>query len=191
MVFPIGAYVWELAADHLDRLPGKSLLQWLVQQRGVAKYDHAAGTNQPHDGAERRRDQTDGNRNDVETGVELGGCEAGRTDLEVLAIEPADNVHAGHNEDDVEKKPGVGKKGVDAQHHEDDGIIAGEVAQIVVDARLDFGKVFWLRHPLDVEELRDRAKVGETTRNRGRADAIESVSQLEPASQGVDGKLEA
>lgn len=162
MVFPIGACVWELAADHLDRLPRKSLLQWLVQQRSVAKNDNAAGANQPHDGAERRGDQANRDRNDVQTSVQLGGCKAGLANFEVLAVELPNDVHAENNEDEVEQKPGVGEEGVDAEHHEDDGIVAGEVTQIVVDTRLDLSKVLGLRHPLDVEELGDRAEVGKT-----------------------------
>lgn len=35
MVFPIGAQIWELAADHLDRLPGKSLIDRLVHETCV------------------------------------------------------------------------------------------------------------------------------------------------------------
>lgn len=160
MVFPIGACVWELAADHLDRLPGKSLLQWLIQQRCVAENDNAAGANQPHDGAEGRRNQTNRDRNDVQTGVQLGGCEASLSDFEVLAVELANDVHAGNNEDDVEQEPGVGEEGIDAEHHENDGIVAGEVTQVEIDARLDLSEVLRLRHALDVEELRDRAEVG-------------------------------
>lgn len=157
----------------------------------MAKDDNAAGADQPHDGAERRRDQTDRNRDDVQTSVELRGREASRADLEVLAVQLANDVHAEDNEDDVEQKPRVGEKGVDAEHHEDDGIVAGEVAQVVVDARLDFGEVLRLRHPLDIEELRDRAEVGKTAGHRGRAKATEPVSQVEPARQSVDRDREA
>lgn len=41
MVFPMGARIWELAADHLDRLPGKSLIDGLFHKSGVAENDHA------------------------------------------------------------------------------------------------------------------------------------------------------
>lgn len=53
MVFPIGAQIRELAADHLDRLPGKSLIDRLVHKSSVANDDNAASTNQPKDSGER------------------------------------------------------------------------------------------------------------------------------------------
>lgn len=114
MVFPIGAHVWELAADHLDRLPGKSLLERLVQKRGVTQDGHATGTKQPHDGAEGRRYKADGDSNDTETGVELRGRKVGLADFEVLPVQFADKVHADGNENDVEEEPRVGEQGVDA-----------------------------------------------------------------------------
>lgn len=124
MVFPIGAHVWELAADHLDRLPGKSLLERLIHDSCVAKNDHTAGANEPHDGTERRRNQTDRDGNDVQTGVQLGGGESGLADLEVLAIELANEKHAEDDENDVEKKPRVGEQGIDTEHGKDNSIVA-------------------------------------------------------------------
>lgn len=191
MVFPIGAHVWELAADHLDRLPGKSLLQGLIHDGCVAKNDHTAGANEPHDGAEGRRNQADRDGNDVQTGVQLGGGEAGLADLEVLAVELADEKHAEDDEDDVEKKPGVGEQSIDAEHGKDHGIVAGEVTEVVVDTRLGFGEVLGLRQPLEVEELRDGPEVRESAGQGGRTDAVESVSQLETARQSVNGDLDA
>lgn len=178
MVFPIGAHVWELAADRLDRLPGKSLLEGLVHDGCVAKNDHTAGANEPHDGAEGRRDQTNRDGNDVQTGVQLRGGEAGLADLEILAVELADEEHAEDDEDDVEKKPGVGQQGVDAEHGKDHGIVAGEVTEIVVDTRLGFGEVLGLRQPLEVEELGNGPEVGESAGQGGRPDAVKPVSQL-------------
>lgn len=191
MVFPIGAHVWELAADHLDRLPRKSLLEGLVHDGCVAKNDHAAGANEPHDGAEGRGDQANGDGNDIKTGVQLRGGEAGLADLEVLAVELADEEHAEDDEDDVKEEPGVGKQGIDAEHGKDHGIVAGEVAEIVVDTRLGFGKVLGLRQPLEVEELGNGPEVGESAGQGGGSYAVEPVSQLEAAGQGVNGYLDA
>lgn len=189
MVFPIGAHVWELAADHLDRLPGKSLLEGLIHQSCVAKNDHTAGANEPHDGAEGRRNQADRDGNDVQTGVQLGGGEAGLADLEVLTVKLADEEHAEDDKDDVEEKPGVGEQSVDAEHGKYDGIVAGEVAEVVVDTRLGFGEVLRLGHPLEVEELRNGPEVGKSARQGGRTNAVETVSQLETARQSINGDL--
>src|SRR5699024_3863210 len=54
VVFPIGAYRKEFAADHLDRLLGKSILDWFIHQGSVAKYGHASGTDQPQNSGNRR-----------------------------------------------------------------------------------------------------------------------------------------
>lgn len=36
-VFPMGAQVWEIAADRLDCLPGKSLIDRFVHEGGMAQ----------------------------------------------------------------------------------------------------------------------------------------------------------
>lgn len=142
----------------------------------MAKNDHAAGTNQPHDGADGRRNQTHGNGDDIETRVELGGSNAGLTDLEVCAVESANQVHTSDNKDNIEQEPGVGKEGVDAKHYKDDSIVAGEVAKVVVDARLGLGEIGRLGHALDVEELRDRAEIREAVGHGGATKAREAIA---------------
>lgn len=47
VVFPMRAYQKELAADHLDRLLGKSILDRLIQKRSVSENSHASSANQP------------------------------------------------------------------------------------------------------------------------------------------------
>ena len=104
VVFPtVGAQVWELAADHLDRLPGKSLVDRLVKKSSVAQDDHAAGANKEHHRAENTRDESDGNGNDPEAGVELDGRPAVLAELEVAALHLADEVHASRDEYDIEE----------------------------------------------------------------------------------------
>lgn len=189
MVFPTGAHVWELAADHLDRLPGKSLLERLVHHRSVAQNDHAARTNEPHDSGDGRGKETDRNGNDIETSVELRGGDARLANLEVLAVELANQEHTRDDKDDVKQQPGVREKGVDAEHHKDDGIVAREVAEVVVDTGLCFGKVGWLRQALDVHKFGDRPEVREAVRKGGRAQALEAVAKVDAGRQGVEGDL--
>lgn len=142
----------------------------------MAKNDYAAGADQPHDGADGRRNQAHRNGDDIETRVELGGGNAGLTNLEICAVESSNQVHAGDNEDNVEEEPGVGEEGIDAKHHKDDGIVAGEVAQVVVDARLGLSEIGRLGHALDVEELRDRAEIREAVGHGGATEAREAIA---------------
>lgn len=142
----------------------------------MSKNDHTAGANQPHNGADGRGNQADGDGDDIETRVELGRGNAGLTNLEICAVESANQVHTSDNEDDVKEEPRVGKEGIDAKHDKDDSIVAGEVAQVVVDARLGLGEVGRLGHTLDVEELGDRAEVREAVGHRGAAKARETIA---------------
>ena len=157
----------------------------------MANNDDETGTNKPGNSSKRRGDKTDGNSNNIETGVELRGGGAERADLEVAAVKLADDEHAGGNEDDIKQKPPVGQEGVDAKHDKDDGIVAGEVAEVVVDTRLHVTKVLWLGEALDVEELGDRAQVGEARGQRRRPDAVEAITQLEARGDHFDRDLDA
>lgn len=121
----------------------------------------------------------------------MGGSKAGLADLKVLAVELSDEIHAENDEDDIEQEPRVGEEGVNAEHDKDNGIVAREVAQVVVDTRLDLSEVLGLRHALDVEKLRDRAQVRKAVGEGRRADVRESVAQVEPGGQGVERDLYA
>lgn len=157
----------------------------------MANDDDEAGTNEPGNSSKGRRDKTDGDGNDVETGVELRGGGAESADLEIAAVELANDKHARGDKDDVEQKPPVGQEGVDAQHDKDDGIVAGEVAEVVVDTRLHLAKVLRLGEALDVKELGDGAQVGEARGQRRRPDAVEAVAELEARGDHFDRDLDA
>jgi hypothetical protein len=73
MVFPMGAQIRELAADHLDRLPGKSLIDGFFQKCGVTEDGHARSANQPQEGREAASNQTQGDGDDEKSSVKLGG----------------------------------------------------------------------------------------------------------------------
>jgi hypothetical protein len=185
MVFPIGAQIWELAADHLDRLPGKSLIDRLVHQSSVADDDHAVSANEPQDCAPRRRIESNRNSNDVQPRVELRRREAVLADLKVAAVELSNHPHANSDEDDGEEKSKVREECVDAQHDEDDGIVAREVAEIVVNTRLHLSEITRLRQALDVEELGDRPQVGEPGAERSGAQSGEAVAKVQARRQDV------
>lgn len=191
MIFPRRGCVWEHVADHLDHLPRKSLINGLVHHRRMANDDDTAGTDEPGNGSKGRRDKTDGDGDNIKTSVQLRGGGAHGAELEIAAIKLADEEHAGDHKDDIEKQPPVGQQSVDAEHDEDDGVVAGEVAEVVVDAGLHVGKVLGLGQALDIEELGQRTQVREARGQRGRPDAVEAVSQLEARRQHVDRDLDA
>jgi hypothetical protein len=79
VVFPMRAYQKELAADHLDRLLGKSILDRFVQQSRVAENGHTSGANEPQGCGEGRGPDTDGNTDNEQSCVELRCSEARET----------------------------------------------------------------------------------------------------------------
>lgn len=102
------------------------------------------GTDEPESGTEGVGDDGKGNGDDEESGVELGGSGAEIANLDITALEFADTEHATNNEENVEGQEPVCEQSVDAQHDEEDGIVAGKVAKVVVDAVLDLAKVLGL-----------------------------------------------
>lgn len=162
VVFPIGAYRKELAADHLDRLLGKSILDWFVHQRGMAKDGHTGGADQPQKCTEGGCQERRGDGNAEQSRVQLRSVETTEAQIEVAAIELANSKETGGNEDNKEQERPVGQQAVNAEHHKDDRIVAGEVAEVVVDTALDFTKILRLGQTLEVEELRDGAQVGKS-----------------------------
>lgn len=152
---------------------------------------NTGGTNEPENSRERRRPQSERNGNDGKGGVELRGGRAPGADLEVIALELSDAVHATNDEDDDEEQQQMGEQAVDAEHGKDSSVVAGEVAQVVVDAALRLTEVGGLGDALDVEELADGAQVGEARRDGGGAQAVEAPLEVHPGRQGGDGDAEA
>lgn len=155
----------------------------------MAEDDRAVGADEPQDRGQRRRHQTDRDRNDVEGRVELGCREALATNFEVVAVEFSNQPHADNDEDDVEQQPRVGQEGIDAKRHENHGIVAREVPDVVVDARLGFGKVGGLRQALEVEEFGEGAQVREPASQRPGSHARDTVLEVQAGRQEVNGDL--
>lgn len=102
------------------------------------------GTNEPESRAEGVGE--DGKRygDDDQTGVELGSSGAESANLNITTLEFADTIHTTNDEENDESQEPVGDQGVDAQHNEEDGIVAREVTKVVVDAVLNFAEVLRL-----------------------------------------------
>lgn len=127
----------------------------------MAQDGDTGGSDEPENGGEGRGPQTERDRNDEKSSVELrGGC-AHAAELEVVAFELADAEHATHKEDYDEQQQQVGEKAVDAEHGKDGGVVAREVSQVVVHPALDLTKVGGLGDAFDIEELGDGAQVCE------------------------------
>lgn len=147
--------------------------------------------NQPEHRGKRRGPETKRNGNDEEGGVELRGRGSPAAELKIIALEFANTKHTSNYKTDDKKKQQVGEQTVDAEHDEDGGIVAGEVAQVVVDPALDLAEVGGLGDALEVEELGDGSQVGEARGDRGGAQAVEASAEIHPRRQGVDGNAEA
>lgn len=113
------------------------------------------------------------------------------TELQISAIEFANQPHASDHEDDVEEQSEVVQKGVDAEHDSDDRIITREVAEIVVNSRLHLGKVGGLRKPLHVEELGNRPQVSEAAANGSLTETGKPVAEVQARRQHVYRDLNA
>lgn len=156
----------------------------------MAENADARRTDKPESGTKGIGDDGKGNGDDEQSGVQLrsGGAEV--ANLDVATLELADTVHTTNDEEDVESQEPVCEQGVDAQHDEEDGIVAGEVAKVVVDAVLYFAKVLGLGDLLEVEELGDRLQVGEAGTDGLRADTVKATLQVESRRDGIDGKID-
>ncbi|KFZ11316.1 hypothetical protein V501_04826 [Pseudogymnoascus sp. VKM F-4519 (FW-2642)] len=138
-----------------------------------------------------RREEAQGDGDDEEEGVELGGGDAVGPELEVATVELANGPHAADDEEDDEEEERVRHQAVDAEHHEYGGIVAGEVAQVPVDARLGLAEVGGLGQALEVEELGDGLDVGEAGADGLRAEASKAVGEVESRREDVQGDLNA
>ena len=152
---------------------------------------NARCADQPQDSADGRRPDTKGNCNNQKTSVELRRSCAGKSNIEVGALELADAEHAANDEYNDEEQEQVCKQAVNAEHDEDDGIVAAEVGQVVVDASLDLAEVLRLGETLEVEELADGLQVGEAAAEALRADGIKAAAQVEPARESFVGNVHA
>lgn len=108
-----------------------------------------------------------------------------------MAIELANEPHADNYKDDVEEQQPVCEQGVNAQHNKDNSIVAGIVAQVVVDARLHLNKVGRLRETLEVEKLADGSQVGEAAAEGARSKALEAIAEVEAGRDNVERDLNA
>ena len=132
----------------------------------MAQDGDAGGSDEPEKGAEGRGPEAEGNADDQQGGVKLGCGGTPAADLQVVALEFADAVHSANEHEDDEEQRGVGDQAVDEEHDEDGGVVAREVAQVVVDPALHLAKVGGLRDALDIEELGDGAQVCESAGER-------------------------
>lgn len=148
------------------------------------------GTNEPESRAERVREDGKRNGDDEQTGVELRSSGAESANLNVTALEFADTVHTANNEENDEGQEPVGDQGVDAQHDEEDGIVAREVAKVVVDAILNLAEVLRLGDLLEVEELGDGLQVGEAGADGLGANIVKATLEVETRCDGIERKVD-
>jgi len=151
----------------------------------------ARRTNQPQDSADWRSPNAQRHSDNQKTSVKLGGGSAREADVEIGASQLADAEHSTDDEGDDEQQQQVGQQAVDAEHDEDDGIVAAEVGEVVVDAGLDLAEVLRLGQALEVEEFADGLEVGEAAADALGSHAVEAALQVEAAGQSLDGDVHA
>lgn len=94
----------------------------------------AAGSDEPEHCADRTRVDEQWDGHDQQASVQLASCGRECADREVLSCKLANAPHAADHEEDDEEECEVGDQAVDEEHDKDDGVVAREVAQVVVHA---------------------------------------------------------
>lgn len=174
MVFPMRANLLEFAADHLDRLLGKSCIDRLVHERGVTEDGHTDCSHQPQGSSYRRGPDEDWDADDKQDCVKLGGGEGGHSQLQIAAVKLSNGKEADSHEDHVKEESKVGEEAVDAKHSRQGEVIALEVCQIVIDPALYLAEVPRFGEPFEIEELSYRFEIGEPSGERLRTDSLEA-----------------
>lgn len=128
----------------------------------MAQNSNTRGSDEPENRREGRSPKAERNRNDEEGRVQLRCCRAPACNLEIIALQLADAVHTANDEEDDEEEQQIGEQAVDAEHHKDSRVVAGEVTEVEVDPALGFAEAGRLGHALEVEELGDGSKVGKS-----------------------------
>lgn len=162
MVFPHRAKRVELAADHLYRLLGKSRLDGLVHKCCVAEDADTRGANKPKCGSQRIGDEAERHSNADQSRVELGNGSTCETHIKIASFQFPNPIHPSNHQENNEEKEPVCEESVKSQHGEDHHIVAGEVAEVIVDSRLGFREVGRLGDSLEVEKLAEGFEVGES-----------------------------
>lgn len=119
----------------------------------------------------------------------MRGGDAIATDFEITAVELANCPHAADDKEDEEEEGEVGEEGIDAEHHKDGGIVAGEVAKVPVYPGLCLSEILWLGDTLEVKKFGEWLEVGEARCDRLRADSCESVGEVEAGGEDVQRDL--
>lgn len=128
----------------------------------MAENGDAGSTDKPEDGGQGRGNETKGNRDNKKSSVELGGGEDGESEVQVVALEHSNAVHANNDKDNDEEKQSICEKAVDGKESKDDGVVGGEVAEIEVDSGLSLAPALRLGHALDIEEVCQGFEIGES-----------------------------
>lgn len=155
----------------------------------MANDDHAALANQREDGGESRSNEKEKTAGAEESCVQLGRSRGKGADSQILAIQPAEHPQTNGKKNDVEQQQLVRDEGVDAEKDEDDGVVARKGRQVVIDTRLNLGKVGGLREALEVEKLADGLHVGKTAGERRVTKAGETIANVEARRDKVEGDL--
>lgn len=152
----------------------------------MAENGDAGGANQPQKCGDGRSNESPRHCNADQASVKLGsGGTEGAYD-QIVSTQLADSPHATGDKNDVEEKPQVGEQAVDTEHDENNGIVGGEVGEIVIDATLDLDEVVGLGKSLDVQEFGDGFDVGKSRGDRLGTNTAEAIREVQARGDGVE-----
>lgn len=152
---------------------------------------NARSSNEPKGGRKGVCDDCKWDSQNDQSSVELCGSCTEEANIQITALKLADTVHATNDKKNDKCEQPVGEQRVDAQHDEQDGIVAGKVTKIVVDPVLDLAKVLRLGQSLEVEELANGLQVGKAALQVLRANTVKTTLQIEARCDGIERNVDA
>lgn len=79
----------------------------------MAQNSHGRGTNQPKDRRDRGGKETQGDGDNHQTSIQLRGRERDHAQVQIIALQAANTVHADNDQDDHKQQQDVGDEAVD------------------------------------------------------------------------------
>lgn len=125
----------------------------LFHEACMWKNTNARRSNQPHDGADRRRQKGQWQRNNQQSRVQLRRCNGTDRQDQVFTLQSVDHHETPNHQDNDKQQEGVRDERIDRQEHDDRNVVRLVVMQVIADTLLQLTEVGWLGEVADIEEF--------------------------------------
>lgn len=114
---------------------------------------NSTSTNQPQNSGDWAGPEGQWNTNNKHTTPKLVCRGTERSNLKVSSIELADSVDTTGDKNNQDHQVGVCEDGIEGEEDKDEGIVGGEVGEVVGYSGLSFTQGCWLGDSLEVEKV--------------------------------------